>query len=71
MPRQVLMARLGIHRRLIFRVDDGRLEVLDLVPLPVVDMTVKCRRILAAVYSVGACSWRGGFDVPSSLRECA
>jgi ABC-type molybdenum transport system ATPase subunit/photorepair protein PhrA len=30
MPRQVLMARIGIHHRLLFRLDDG-LDVLDLV----------------------------------------
>jgi hypothetical protein len=31
MPRQVLMARIGIHNRLLFRVEDRRLEVLELV----------------------------------------
>ena len=31
MTRQVLMARVGIHHRLIFRVEDGALEVLDLI----------------------------------------
>jgi hypothetical protein len=31
MARQVLMARVGIHHRLLFRVEDGRLEVLDLI----------------------------------------
>ncbi|HEX7843521.1 MAG TPA: hypothetical protein VF469_38875, partial [Kofleriaceae bacterium] len=31
MPRQVLMARIGIHHRLLFRAEDGALEVLDLV----------------------------------------
>ncbi|HSK03615.1 MAG TPA: SEC-C metal-binding domain-containing protein, partial [Kofleriaceae bacterium] len=31
MARQVLMARVGIHHRLLFRADDGILDVLDLV----------------------------------------
>ncbi|MBZ0236357.1 MAG: hypothetical protein K8M05_28775, partial [Deltaproteobacteria bacterium] len=31
MPQQVLMARIGIHHRLLFRGDAGELEVLDLV----------------------------------------
>ncbi len=31
MPRHVLMSRIGIHHRLLFRVDDGELAVLDLV----------------------------------------
>jgi hypothetical protein len=31
MARQVLMARVGIHHRLLFRADDGVLDVLDLV----------------------------------------
>ena len=31
MPRQLLMARIGIHYRLLFRVEGRRLEVLDLV----------------------------------------
>jgi hypothetical protein len=31
MSRQVLMARVGIHHRMIFRVEGGALEVLDLV----------------------------------------
>jgi hypothetical protein len=31
MARQVLMQRVGIHHRLIFRVENGALEVLDLV----------------------------------------
>jgi hypothetical protein len=31
MTRPVLMARVGIHHRLLFRVEDGTLEVLDLI----------------------------------------
>jgi hypothetical protein len=31
MVRQVLMARVGIHHRLIFRVEDGYLDVIDLI----------------------------------------
>ncbi|HUJ58010.1 MAG TPA: SEC-C metal-binding domain-containing protein [Kofleriaceae bacterium] len=31
MTRQVLMARVGIHHRLLFRVDDGALDALDLI----------------------------------------
>lgn len=31
MPRQVLMVRIGIHHRLLFRADAGELEVIDLV----------------------------------------
>lgn len=31
MARQVLMARVGIHHRMIFRVESGALEVLDLI----------------------------------------
>ena len=31
MTRQVLMARVGIHHRLLFRVEDGIAEVLDLI----------------------------------------
>ena len=31
MPTQVLMARLGIHHRMLFRADEGRLEVLDVI----------------------------------------
>jgi hypothetical protein len=31
MPRQVLMVRIGIHHRLLFRGDAGELEVVDLV----------------------------------------
>jgi hypothetical protein len=30
-PRQVLMARIGIHHRLVFRTGDRALDVLDLV----------------------------------------
>ena len=31
MTRQVLMARVGIHHRLLFRVEDGILDALDLI----------------------------------------
>jgi hypothetical protein len=31
LSRQVLMTRIGIHHRLLFRADDGALDVLDLV----------------------------------------
>ncbi|HUQ02955.1 MAG TPA: hypothetical protein VM261_10690 [Kofleriaceae bacterium] len=31
MPRQVLMTRIGIHHRLLFRADDAALDILDLV----------------------------------------
>ena len=31
MTRQVLMARVGIHHRLLFRVEDGALDALDLI----------------------------------------
>jgi hypothetical protein len=31
MARQVLMARVGIHHRMLFRVDGGVLDVIDLI----------------------------------------
>jgi len=31
MPHQVLMARIGIHHRLLFRIEGRALEALDLV----------------------------------------
>ena len=31
MARQVLMARVGIHHRMLFRVEDGTMDVLDLI----------------------------------------
>jgi len=31
MPRQVLMARIGIHHRLLFRIEEDAVEVIDLV----------------------------------------
>jgi len=31
MPRQVMIARIGIHHRLLFRIEDGALDVLDVV----------------------------------------
>lgn len=41
MARQVLMARVGIHHRLILRSDRARLEVLDLVTREALDTTLK------------------------------
>lgn len=41
MPRQVLMARIGIHHRLLFRVEDSELEVIDLVTRENLDTTLK------------------------------
>ena len=41
MPRQVLMARVGIHHRLLFRVDDGALDVLDVVTREALMTTLK------------------------------
>ena len=41
MSRQVLMARIGIHHRLLFRVDDGALDVLDLVTRENLQLTLK------------------------------
>jgi hypothetical protein len=37
----LLMARIGIHYRLLFRVDDGNLEVVDLVSRSNLDVTLK------------------------------
>jgi hypothetical protein len=31
MARQVLMARVGIHHRMLFRVEDGVMDVIDLI----------------------------------------
>jgi hypothetical protein len=45
MPRQVLMARVGIHHRLLFRTHDG-LDVLDLVTRESLMMTLKRLRSL-------------------------
>jgi len=41
MRRQVLMARIGIHHRLLFRTDDGALEVLDVVTRESLRTTLK------------------------------
>ncbi len=41
MSRQVLMARVGIHHRLLLRVDAARLHVLDLVTREALDTTLK------------------------------
>jgi len=41
MPRRVLMARIGIHHRLLFRYDDAGLEVLDLVSREGLDLALK------------------------------
>ncbi len=40
-PRQVLIARAGIHHRLLFRTDDGALEVLELVTRGSLPTTLK------------------------------
>jgi hypothetical protein len=41
MSRQVLMARIGIHHRLLFRTDNGALDVLDLVTRESLQTTLK------------------------------
>ena len=41
MPRQVLMGRVGIHHRLIFRSEGGNLEVLDLITREQLQTTLK------------------------------
>ena len=41
MPRQVLMARVGIHHRLVFRCEDGMLDVLDLITRETLMTTLK------------------------------
>lgn len=41
MPRQTLMARVGIHHRLIFRIDSRRLEAIDLVTRESLLATIK------------------------------
>jgi len=41
MPRQVLMARVGIHHRLVFRCEEGALEVLDLITRETLMTTLK------------------------------
>jgi len=46
MPREILMARLGIHHRLIFSTDRGPLEILDIVPREGLDLALKRLRSL-------------------------
>ena len=46
MARQVLMARVGIHHRLLFRIEDGALEVLDLITREQLMTTLKRLRAL-------------------------
>lgn len=41
MPRPVLMARVGIHYRLLFRIEDGMLQTLDFVSRENLDTTLK------------------------------
>jgi hypothetical protein len=45
MARQVLMARVGIHHRLIFRVEGDELTVLDLITREQLDTTLKRLRM--------------------------
>lgn len=45
MARQVLMARVGIHHRLIFRVEDGEINALDLITREQLDTTLKRLRM--------------------------
>jgi hypothetical protein len=46
MARQVLMARVGIHHRLLFRMEDGALDVLDLITREQLMTTLKRLRAL-------------------------
>jgi hypothetical protein len=46
MSQQVLMARVGIHHRLLFRTDDGALDVLDLVTRERLQTTLKRLRAI-------------------------
>jgi hypothetical protein len=41
MARQVLMARVGIHHRMLFRVEDGVMDVLDLITRETLMTTLK------------------------------
>jgi hypothetical protein len=41
MPRQVIIARVGIHHRLLLRTDERPLEVLDLVTRQIEDVALK------------------------------
>jgi hypothetical protein len=45
MARQVLMARVGIHHRLIMRVEDGELGILDLITREQLDTTLRRLRM--------------------------
>ena len=46
MARQVLMARVGIHHRMLFRVDGGVLDILDLITREQLLTTLKRLRAL-------------------------
>ncbi|HEY0990425.1 MAG TPA: hypothetical protein VGD80_25405 [Kofleriaceae bacterium] len=41
MPQQVIIARVGIHHRLLLRTDEGPLEILDLVTRQSEDVALK------------------------------
>jgi hypothetical protein len=44
MPRQVVIARVGIHYRLLLRAEDGDLDVLDLLPRQGLETTLRKMR---------------------------
>lgn len=46
MARQVLMARVGIHHRMLFRVEDGGMDVLDLITRETLMTTLKRLRAM-------------------------
>ena len=46
MPRQALMARIGLHHRLLFRTEDRALDVLDLVTRESLPIVLKRLRML-------------------------
>ncbi|HSN30484.1 MAG TPA: SEC-C metal-binding domain-containing protein [Kofleriaceae bacterium] len=46
MARQVLMARVGIHHRMLFRVEDGVMDVLDLITRETLLTTLKRLRAM-------------------------
>ncbi len=46
MARQVLMARVGIHHRMLFRVEDGVMDVLDLITRETLMTTLKRLRAM-------------------------
>jgi len=48
MPKPVLMARVGIHYRLLFRIEDGMLHTLDFVTRENLDTTLKRLRTTKA-----------------------